>query len=243
MAKVFIIGAYVWFCLVILTASAFADEQITATERVVAEVFDRKITLSDLNPNERQLQMYQRQTPRRTDEEILFDFRSSRLSALIWEPILAEFSKTYDVEPNDREIDDLLKAIGLTSAEAVERSRANAQLSTEQLEEGVRGVARHYVRSWKINKVLYKEYGGRVIFQQLNPFEPVDAYRKLLEAHRDKGDFTIYDKRLRDKFWSYYLEVHGFPIPEEELDFSRPWWSKIQRKLEEKPNNRDGDNK
>ena len=36
------------------------------------------------------------------------------------------------------------------------------------------------IRQWKINKALYKTYGGRIIYQQLGP-EPLDAYRQYFE--------------------------------------------------------------
>ncbi len=49
------------------------------------------------------------------------------------------------------------------------------------------------VIKWKTDKALYEKYGGTVIFQQSNPFEPVGAYRKLIEDA---------EKEVRDKSYS-----------------------------------------
>jgi hypothetical protein len=40
-------------------------------------------------------------------------------------------------------------------------------------------VASAFMRQWKINRAVYRQYGGRIIFQQGGP-EPLDAYRECL---------------------------------------------------------------
>jgi hypothetical protein len=49
-----------------------------------------------------------------------------------------------------------------------------------------RQIAQQFVKSWKINKALYAQYGGRVIFQQAG-VEPLDAYRDFLKEQEKKG--------------------------------------------------------
>jgi hypothetical protein len=66
-----------------------------------------------------------------------------------------------------------------------------------------------------------------VIFQQANPLEPVGAYRKLLESHEAKGDFEIYDEKLKQQFWEYYVREHPFQVPQNLIDYSQPWWLQI----------------
>ena len=67
-------------------------------------------------------------------------------------------------------------------------------------------IAEAFIRQWKINRALYAAYGGRVIFQQGGP-EPLDAYRKFLEAAQARGDFVIADPALADGFWRYYRDT------------------------------------
>jgi hypothetical protein len=89
-------------------------------------------------------------------------------------------------------------------------------------------VASAFIRQWKINRALYRQYGGRIIFQQGGP-EPLDAYREFLEQQQEKGAFRIADKALEDGFWKYYRSdsLHSFypaGSREEAQAFATPWW-------------------
>jgi hypothetical protein len=90
-------------------------------------------------------------------------------------------------------------------------------------------VATAFIRQWKVNRALYRKYGGRIVFQQGGP-EPLDAYRTFLEEQQARGNFRITDKRLETAFWRYYLtdEIHSFyprGSKEETQAFEVPWWN------------------
>jgi hypothetical protein len=72
-------------------------------------------------------------------------------------------------------------------------------------------MAASIIRQWKINRSLYQEYGGRVIYQQLGP-EPLDAYREYLEARQQAGDFEFLDEEAGRVFWDYFTNErrHSF---------------------------------
>jgi len=74
-----------------------------------------------------------------------------------------------------------------------------------------RDMGRSMIRQWKINKALYREYGGRVIYQQFGP-EPLDAYREYLEAQQREGTFVIHEMAFEDEFWSDFSDdsKHSF---------------------------------
>ncbi len=89
-------------------------------------------------------------------------------------------------------------------------------------------IAAAFIRQWKINRALYRQFGGRVIFQQGGP-EPLDAYRLFLEEHQARGDFRITNTDLVAPFWRYYRNdgIHSFYPPgsrEEAQAFAVPWW-------------------
>jgi hypothetical protein len=89
-------------------------------------------------------------------------------------------------------------------------------------------IAAAFIRQWKINGALYKQYGGRIIFQQGGP-EPLDAYRKFLEESAARGDFRIANPDLEAAFWRYYRDesIHQFfkqGSPEEAKAFAAPPW-------------------
>ena len=52
--------------------------------------------------------------------------------------------------------------------------------------------------------------------------------RKLLESHEAKGDFKIYDEKLNQQFWEYYLKepLSWKVMKPENIDYSEPWWLK-----------------
>jgi len=85
-----------------------------------------------------------------------------------------------------------------------------------------------FIRQWKLNRALYHEYGGRIIYQQGGP-EPLDAYRAFLEDREKEGAFRILDKYLESEFWRYYTtdSIHAFypaGSQEEMQAFESPWW-------------------
>jgi hypothetical protein len=126
------------------------------------------------------------------------------------------------------ELDSLNELIA-TLEEGEGGSSEDAEEEKEYREE----VAAAFIRQWKINRALFRQYGGRVIFQQGGP-EPLDAYRRFLEEQEEKGAFAIVDRALGEKFWYYYRNdaIHSFYPPgseEEKKAFDTPWW------LQDKP--------
>jgi hypothetical protein len=100
--------------------------------------------------------------------------------------------------------------------------------SPEEIKQARDQIAAAFILQWKINRALYRQYGGRIIFQQGGP-EPLDAYRKFLEERQARGDFVISNKGLEAAFWRYYLTdaMHSFYPPgskEEAQAFEAPPW-------------------
>lgn len=98
-------------------------------------------------------------------------------------------------------------------------------------------IARHFVWAWKLNKALFEQYGGRVIFQQAG-VEPVDAYRDFLKEEERKGSFKIFDKKFEPTFWEYYTKdnMHTFISETREQGakiFETPWWLMDEQKESE----------
>jgi heat shock protein HslJ len=94
------------------------------------------------------------------------------------------------------------------------------------MDEMRRSMAASMIRSWEINRSLYRTYGGRVIYQQFGP-EPLDAYVMFLrEAQRD-GRFQINDRALEAAFWAFFQDEqrHDFYPEAEAVDaFAQPPW-------------------
>lgn len=89
-------------------------------------------------------------------------------------------------------------------------------------------IASSFIRQWKINRALYQQYGGRIVFQQGGP-EPLDAYRTFLEEQEKQGSFKILKPGFERAFWKYYVtdSMHSFyqaGSEEEAQAFQNPWW-------------------
>lgn len=140
------------------------------------------------------------------------------------------YAEEQGIEGTDAEIDAFVEhmrrgmyAEGLTAEDELSPEEA------AQAERMRRDMGRSVIRQWKLNRALYRHYGGRIIYQQLGP-EPLDAYRRYLEERQAAGDFVIHEHAFKDKFWRYFTEesIHDFyePGSEEEVRaFATPPWA------------------
>ena len=118
----------------------------------------------------------------------------------------------------------------LKNVETVLVSRSAGPYLTSEQERANRSsqreMGRIFVQRWKINRALFRKYGGRAIFQQAGP-EPLDAYRKFLRDHERRGSFKIHDAAVAKSFWNYFVneKMHVFVSGKqaEEL-INTPWW-------------------
>lgn len=95
-----------------------------------------------------------------------------------------------------------------------------------------RKVAESWIRGWKTHQALYKKYGGRVIFQQAG-WEPIDAYRKLLDEAAAKGVFVLHEPSLREAVYSYFELDHTYmDKAKAEFYFEKPYWLRTPEELQ-----------
>lgn len=90
-------------------------------------------------------------------------------------------------------------------------------------------MAESVIRNWKVNAALHRQYGGRIIYQQLGP-EPLDAYLALLRDAQAANRFAINDPELEASFWAFFREDrrHSFMPPgsdDEARAFTTPPWA------------------
>jgi hypothetical protein len=129
-------------------------------------------------------------------------------------------AKREELESELESVNELLATLAPETGESAE--------SRQEIAAAHREIAGAFILQWKINRALYEQYGGRIIFQQGGP-EPLDAYRQFLEEREERGDFAIRNEQLAVDFWSYYRNdgLHSFYEPgsrEEKQAFGSPWW-------------------
>jgi hypothetical protein len=139
-------------------------------------------------------------------------------------PVLEEKLRSPDLTDEDRQ----------EIKEELEYNRRFADLTDEQAakefaayeSEMQHEIALAWVQDWKFYRALFKQYGGRIIWQQTG-IEPIDAMRKWLEEQEKHGDFVIHDPELGKSFWEYYKREHPFTTEKPKGDeFDEPWWNK-----------------
>lgn len=135
-----------------------------------------------------------------------------------------------------------LAGTGLSDGErqALSRELEDATGTVKALDEALRSAddpadaeARRYVAAafivhWKTQRALYRQYGGRIVYQQGGP-EPLDALRRFLEQRQASGDFAIADAALAAAFWRYFRDdsLHSFyprGSRQEAQAFAAPPW-------------------
>jgi hypothetical protein len=98
-------------------------------------------------------------------------------------------------------------------------------------QETARLVAEHWIGQWKLNQALYHEFGGRIIFQQAG-WEPIDAYRKLLDQAEANKSFVVHDPAMRAAVYSYFQ--HKFVYADEtkaRFYFEKPYWERTPEEM------------
>jgi hypothetical protein len=123
--------------------------------------------------------------------------------------------------------------------DAIMRERFGAESVVklhERLEQSRRESSEGWVASWKMNKALFKKYGGRVIFQQAG-IEPIDAYRDYLKDIREIGGLKLLKPRYADVFDEFerYLGMgHNYLSEPGDTFFNRPYWETVDLDAEQR---------
>jgi hypothetical protein len=101
----------------------------------------------------------------------------------------------------------------------------------KQWQDAERRVAQLWVKRWKVNQALHREFGGRVVFQQAG-WEPIDAYRRLLEQYQAREAFVVHDPQLKDAVYGYFK--YSFVYADEakaRFYFEKPWWERTPEEI------------
>ena len=105
-------------------------------------------------------------------------------------------------------------------------------IKKKALKEAERETAKWWLQNWKINQALHKEFGGRIIFQQAG-WEPIDAYRKILEKYENEKKWIVYDAALRQAVYNYF--EHKFVYLDEKkakFYFEKPYWERTKEEMQ-----------
>ena len=157
---------------------------------------------------------------------------AGEMQEIVLTRLFDRYAEENGIEVTDAEIDAYvenmrrgMRARGLTAEDDLTAEEAT------QVAQMRRDMGRVMSQRWKLNKALYGQYGGRIIFQQLGP-EPLDAYRQYLEERHAAGDFKIHAKVFENEFWRYFTDesMHSFyerGSEEAARAFATPPWERV----------------
>lgn len=139
------------------------------------------------------------------------------------EELVIELDRAPPDDPGRDELSSRIETLDQLQRSLDEMHGGSAEFHVER-----EHVATAFIRQCKVNRALYRQYGGRIIFQQGGP-EPLDAWRAFLKDQHKHGTFRILDESLEKEFWKYYVtdDIHSFypaGSREEALAFEAPWW-------------------
>ncbi|MDP1822496.1 MAG: hypothetical protein Q8L48_04620 [Archangium sp.] len=166
-----------------------------ALAQPVAVLFGKELSRKDLVPAA-ELEAQRRLLPPEQVAAWLEGARCEALQGRVWDAVFADYVKAKALEPTKQEI------------ETCARAHRAWLVKTWPPESGPvppldRARAAELLGGWKRDVALYREYGGRLIFQQ-HGLEPLDAWRKLLEAHEAQGSFVVKDPGLKGCVYRYF---------------------------------------
>jgi heat shock protein HslJ len=138
------------------------------------------------------------------------------------------YAADHGIEATDAEVDAYVGRLQQAMAADPDMTSGDELTPEEaaQVDTMRRDMGRAMIRQWKLNRALYQQYGGRVIYQQLGP-EPLDAYRQYLEERQTAGDFKVVEPAFEKEFWRYFTDdsMHDFfqPGSEQSAFEVAPW--------------------
>ena len=153
---------------------------------------------------------------------------ADEMQAVVLARLFDRYATEHGVEVGEAEVSAYVERMHKAMAEDPNLTAEDGLTPEEaaQVDAMRRQMGYSMIRQWKLNRALYQQYGGRVIYQQLGP-EPLDAYRQYLEERQAAGDFTIIEPSFESHFWRYFNDdsIHDFFEPGTEgRAFEVPPW-------------------
>lgn len=129
------------------------------------------------------------------------------------EPLLAAYRQQAGIAVTE---DDLMEYCRRQLPEDASFKEAWAEWQPGGSRWGFRERSAVELAAWKLQKALFAEYGGGVLRNPGGQPQAIGALVALAAAREEAGDFTIYNERLRMRFWECLRLGWGKLVPEEQ---------------------------
>lgn len=227
----FLRGFLCFICLGVLSVS------VRAEGNVVAMLLGKPIYESAVMPSAEQLNIVAR-TLGVSKEMAVAHFKHAKLTDLIIEGVLEDYANDHGIEPDPALVARFIEVFGDSLSHAADLPQSgeeNADKDKEDVNELLAAtpqaqkrepkvIAEEQVKLWLINKALYEQYGGAVVFRSNTPQFPIAAYNALFKAYAAQGKLVIKEDSFSGLFWGGFAPPYNAEIDPEFVDFSHPWW-------------------
>ena len=150
----------------------------------VARVLGQNVFLEDLVPAAE----LENQPP-----EKVLSMRRLALGLQIMGAVFEDYVRTHKLTPTEAESTRCAQAL---------RDPKDAEWNKHPVGPEERQLGAWVMQTWKRDVALYREFGGRMIFQQAGP-EPIDAWTKVVEQYEAKRAFVILDPAMSGAAYDY----------------------------------------
>jgi hypothetical protein len=148
------------------------------------------------------------------------------------ERLIAELKSPDVTETRRKQAQQYLDTLNSLREHDLRMEQERREQAREQMwQDSERRVSEVWVKQWKVNQALFREFGGRIIFQQAG-WEPIDAYRRLLDDYEARKAFVVHDRDLREALYGYFK--HNFVYADEKkarFYFERPYWERTHEEM------------
>lgn len=201
-----------------------------AQQNVVATLLGKPVTERSVSPTEKQLNALAK-TMNVSREMAVAQFQQARLTEIIVDGVLKDYAESKGIEADAELVarfvevfKDSLDTATPPPEPETEEDKELASAFTPPPKRSVQEIASEQVKHWQVEKAMFEEFGGAVVFRSNTPQYPVGAYNKLLKKYEKEGKLTINAAEFSGVFWRSFAPPYTAEIDPQYVDFSHPWW-------------------
>lgn len=156
-------------------------------------------------------------------------YENNKKLVTLLEKLLAENKYS---EENHMKLDGILKAAQISIRFYEARDDFGTEMPDEfskMADDAAFEIASKFVRNWKINKILYEHYGGRLVAAEHNMMEPLDAHIGFITDMKHEGNLDILDATYANIIDDLikYLNSRHIIISKDNQDIYKNYFSAI----------------
>jgi hypothetical protein len=184
---------------------------------VVAKVVDETIMLEDLRAPSDVLEKLSK-LDQETRKGVYLDYQLGKFTSRVIEIIISDYAQVHNIEISA----DLVNQFKQKFTPLYQQDHEGSDKEASSIDD----IANKQVLQWLVERALYQQYGGVVVFQQGNPLYPIEAYYKLILDYQAQGKLSIEKSEIQEVFLRGFAPPYKNIVNQQGINFQQPWWLK-----------------